>query len=126
MPCCQRVGVLLLVLPMLSCVHVGQRLLTVMVEVDGAAVLEGHTAVPDYTPVDQMWAAVADAPLKLASGATEPARPLSGNVVVRIQHRSTVLATATLDSLMLTKDPSGSSWTLSTSQVARLQQAAIK
>ncbi|MCO6046993.1 hypothetical protein NG895_24100 [Aeoliella sp. ICT_H6.2] len=120
----RQLGVLLLALPMLSCTHVGQRLLTVIIEVDGAAVLEGHTAVPDFTPVDQMWPALAEAQFEPVAGAGEPSMPLTGEVTVRIQHTSTVLATATLETLTLTKDPSSNTWSLSGSQVTRIEQVA--
>ncbi|WP_425396451.1 hypothetical protein [Aeoliella sp.] len=124
MPTSRSLGMLILVLPMLSCGHVGQRLLTVVIEVDGAAVFEGHTAVPDYTPVEEMWPALKDAQFELASGAAEPTLPLSGEVVVRIQHKSTVLATAKLERLSLSKDVSGSAWSLSASAVDRIEQAS--
>jgi hypothetical protein len=122
--------VVVLILFTTSCVHVGARLLHVQIEVDGVTTLEGIRGVPDNMPVEEMWDVLTKVPFQPTGGAT--ATPdsadaktwsLSGTIVVRIKHVDRVLASATLTSLSLNKDMSGTAWSLPRNEVSRIKQA---
>ena len=120
----------LLVLATTSCVHIGQRLLHIEIELDGQVVFTGMRGVRDDMPVEQMWGVLADVSFELAAdsassheGTSERSRSLDGNVVVRIKHVDRELAVASLSSLSLTRDAATSSWSLSKGESERIQQA---
>jgi hypothetical protein len=124
--------VTLLLFTTASCVHVGQRLLTIQIELDGQVAFEGIRGVPDNMPVEQMWDVLDDVSFKSVDTETtsrlsdQKARSLEGRVVVRIKHVDRELANTSLTSLTLAKDTTGGSWLLPADEVKRIKQAAKK
>jgi hypothetical protein len=124
---------LCIALAVTSCVHVGQRLLHIEVELDGKVAFEGIRGVPDNTPVEQMWDVLNGVPFEMTadyadslSDPDEQTRTLNGNVVVRIRHVDHELAVASLSSLALERGGSDSSWFLSDGEANRVKQASAK
>ncbi len=122
MKCHQHAAFALLLLAIPACGHVGQRLLTVQIELDGQVVLEGIRGVPDNMPVDEMWDVLGEVAFAAKGG--PPSGDLEGEVVVRIKHVDRELASANLKNLKLTPNDAGSEWSLPQGQVERIKQAA--
>ena len=123
----------LLCIAMTSCVHNGQRLLGIDIELDGQVMFTGMRGVRDDMRVEQMWDVLPDVTFETApdsadavEGKSERTRKLDGNVVVRIKHVDRELAAVSLSSLSLTRDGADSSWSLSKGESERIQQAIAK
>ena len=123
----------LLGLAITSCVHIGQRLLYVDIELDGQVVFTGMRGVRDDMRVEHMWGILKDVTFHTAADSadavednSERTRTLSGNVVVRIKHVDRELAAVSLSSLSLTRDAPNSSWSLGKGESERIQQAIAK
>lgn len=118
-----------LLLPTACGVPVGQRLLTVQIELDGVITFEGIRGVPDNMPVEQMWSVLKDVSFQLtnkaavSNSADTQTCSLNGKVVVRIQHVDRNLGRAALTSLSLRKGEPGSSWSLEQNEVDRIKRA---
>lgn len=126
-----RIGMLLLLSPaMTSCVHIGQRHLHIEIELDGQVVFEGMRGVNDNMPVEQMWRVLDDVPFKMTAGYLNSlgstdiqTHTLNGKVLVRIKHVDRQLAIASLSSLSLSRDSTGS-WLLDDGETGRVEQNA--
>ena len=119
-----------LLLATVSCLHYGQRLLTIQIERDGQVVFEGIRGVPDNMPIKEMFDVVGSvafkstaADTKASGGSETQARSLAGKIVVRIKHVDLELASATLETLSLHSDATGAAWSIGETEVARLKQA---
>ena len=113
------------ILTTISCVHVGQRLLTIQIEVDGKVMFEGIRGVPDTMAVNDMWDVLSDVSFEARTDQA-PSAELNGNVIVRIKHVDRELATAQLNTLSLQSDPSGSKWVIGKDESERIKQAAAQ
>ena len=102
----------LLLVTTTSCLHVGQRLLTFQIELDGQVVFEGNRGVPDNMAVDRMWDILGNVSFEATTEQEHPVH-LEGNVVVRIKHVDHELTSAKLKAISLQPDASGSQWSLS-------------
>ena len=120
----QHLMIALVLFSTTSCVHVGQRLLTIQIEVDGQVVLEGIRGVPDNTPVNEMWDVLGDVSFMSMSAEHEHPDTLNGNVVVRIKHVDRQLTSAKLKTLSLQPDDAGSEWSIGKDEAERIKQAA--
>ena len=116
-------SVVLLLLAIPACGHVGQRFLVFQIELDGQVVLEGMQGVSDIMPVDEMWDVLGKVPFSAKEGQTPPDE-LEGDVVVRITHVNKELASAKLKTLSLQPDAAGSNWSLSAAEAERVKRAA--
>lgn len=122
---CQSWLIALLLATTMSCIHVGQRLLTLQIDLDGQTVLEGICGVPDTMPVDTMWDVLADVAFT-AKGAPPQFNELKGDVVIRIKHVDRELASVKLKSLSLQPDAAGTRWMLGKGELKRIQDAISK
>jgi hypothetical protein len=116
-----------------SCGHVGQRLLHIEIELDGKVVFTGIRGVRDDMPENQMWDVLPEVVFEVAAGPDGPgedggekSRTLTGKIVVRIKHVDRELASTTLPSLTLSREPGSKSWSLSRAQAERVKFAASK
>ena len=110
----------------MSCTHVGQRLLSIEIEVDGNAEFTGMLGVRDDMPVADMWDELADLQFDATSrpvDITASTRELSGAVVVRITHVDNQLTSAEVSSLSL-EQPATGAWVLAPGELDRLKAAA--
>ncbi len=110
-----------------SCMHVGQRLLHIEVEVDGQIVCDGIRGVRDDMPVNEMWNVLDSMSFESTGVIPAPATgdewQLQGDVVVRIKHVDHELARSALSALSLTRNASGSGWSVDAAEVERIQSA---
>jgi hypothetical protein len=106
-----------------SCGHVGQRLLTIQIELDGQVVFEGRRGVPDNMAVDKMWDVLADVSFK-AKTEQQPPDEINGDVVVRIKHVDRELTSAKLKTLSLRPGVNDSTWSLGKDEAERVKRAA--
>lgn len=124
------VVMLCLTLASISCVP-GQRLLTVQAETDGSVVYEGMRAVPDSTPVVELWDVLDDVSFEPVAveqeftdeNANNP-RVLEGAIVVRIKHVKNELADASIKKLTLRHAASENAWKIERTEIERIKVAA--
>jgi hypothetical protein len=115
-----------------SCSHtfVGQRLLTIEIELDDQVVFHGIRGVPDNMPVEQMWGVLGTVRFEssrpgsvVKEGAGNPVRSLVGKVIVRIKHVDQELTHVLMETLLFYPDASGLLWSLRGAELERIQDA---
>jgi hypothetical protein len=111
----------------------GQRLLTVQIEAHGELTFEGSQGVPDTTPVVRMWDALGDVRFEPVADesdssdkASDKARVVDGDVVVRIKHVDDELVSVSVNTLTLRYDDVEGAWILDPAEAERVKAAAQK
>ncbi|MEM7477877.1 MAG: hypothetical protein AAF483_23065 [Planctomycetota bacterium] len=119
-----RILLFTLCLMLSACMPPGQRLLDISIEVDGQAKIEAIYGVPDYTPVEDMWDELSVVEFQCspeeAAGIFESYGSIEGEVVITIRHVQDVLASSTVNDLLMVQGRNKASWKISPDEIQRL------
>jgi len=117
-----------------SCAKSGQRLINFEVKVDDKIALTGKRGVPDTMPVEKMWDVADDVSFEISkdyfdavgtSLEDSTTHEVKGNIVVRIRHVNSELASSSVSTLKF-KKVDADSWSLSDGEKDLLKQASSR
>ncbi len=121
----------LILLTLLACMPLGQKLLNLEIQQDGHVLLSTSFDVPDTSTESEIWNCAGEAPFStevdsVAPSASDPLRAeIQGEVQIRILWTGSLEATATLQDLQLIRSAeSADDWHLPAEEVRRAMAAA--